>query len=80
MLDTLILAGLVITFTQIFKKAFGIATRYVPVVAIIVMFIIIASYSVIDGVAINWLMIQNSLVETFTAMGLYSSAKAIIGK
>lgn len=80
-MNTLILAGLVLSLVQIIKVTFKITSRYIPIVSLIVMVLIMAVAWVYSGYPkIPLDTILTNLVAVLTAMGLYSGAKATIGK
>ena len=78
-MDILVYVGVVITLTQVCKTAFGIATRWIPFVALLIgaVFFAIAYFSGV--VTINYQSIMDLVVGILSAMGLYSGTKAVLG-
>ena len=80
-MNTLILAGLVLSVVQVLKVTFGITKRYIPIVSILVMVVIIIASWIYSGYPkIPLDILTTDLVAVLTAMGLWSGTKAVIGK
>lgn len=80
-MNTLLLAGLVLSIVQILKTSFKISSRYIPLVSLILMaFIMLFAWIYTGYPKVSLDVIVTNLVAVLTAMGLYSGAKATIGK
>ena len=79
-MDIIVYLGVVLSVTQIFKKAFGITSKFVPLVALLVGSVFYA-IAVLTGVAtLDYQSIINAVAGILSAMGLYSSTKTITSK
>lgn len=80
-MNTLLLAGLILTIVQILKVTLRITARYIPIVSIGVMALLMLAGWVYTGypkIPIETLL--TNLVAVLTAMGIWSGTKATIGK
>lgn len=78
-MDILIYTGVVITTTQVLKTAFGIKSKYIPLVALAIGALFFGVAYLTGVTKIGYQEIMNAVVGIFSAMGLYSSAKAVSG-
>lgn len=78
-MDTAFLIGLVIAFTEVVKRAFGITKRFIPLVSIVVSAFIFMVYSKTTYTPFNWDMFTMILIVGFTAGGVYSGVKNTLG-
>jgi len=79
-MDIIIIGGIVVGLTQLFKQVFSIASRYVPLVSLILTFVLIGVYCITSDTAITWEAIQNGFIVALTSVGLYSSVKNTVNK
>lgn len=77
-MDILIYTGVVITLTQVLKTAFGIATKYIPLVALLIGALFFGLAYITGATQIDYQSIMNAIVGIFSAMGLYSGVKATL--
>ena len=75
-MDILVYTAVVLSCTQIIKTAFGIAKRFVPILALGIggIFFVVAYFT--GAVTFDFTSIMNAIVGVLTAMGLYSGVKA----
>lgn len=78
-MDIIVYVGVVISLTQVLKTAFGISTRYIPLVALLIGALFFGVAYLTGVTTINYQDIMNAIVGIFSAMGLYSSVKAVSG-
>ena len=78
-MDILVYTGVVIALTQVLKTAFGITSKYIPLVALAVGAFFFGIAYLTGETKIGYQEIMNAVVGIFSAMGLYSSAKAVSG-
>lgn len=77
----LLLAGLILTLTEIFKRTFGIKSRYIPMLSLIIMaLIMLGGWAYLGFPKIELDIILRNLSAVLTAMGIWSGVKATIGK
>ena len=77
-MDILIYTGVVLTLTQVLKSAFGITSKFIPLVALLIG-ALFYSVAVLTGVAVlDYTSIMNAIIGIFSAMGLYSGVKNTI--
>jgi len=74
-MDTIVLGMIVLGLTEAVKKAFGVSSRYIPLVAIALTFLMIVIYYFISHVPISWEDVQNGFIIALTSVGLYSTVK-----
>lgn len=79
-MDIVILGAIVLGLVQVVKSTFGITSRYIPVVTLVITALLFAVYMVIENVPVNWESIQNAIIVALSAMGLWSGTKAVAGK
>lgn len=79
-MELLTLSAFVVALVQVVKMATGLNTRYAPLVALMLSFILIYGFSVIENVPITWISVQNAIVAGLSAVGLYSGVSTSLRK
>lgn len=79
-MDLIIIGAIVVGLVQLFKETFGIVSRFIPIVTLIVTVVLFGIFLWVTGSPVDWEVIQNGLIVALTAMGLWSGTKAVAGK
>jgi uncharacterized membrane protein len=79
-MDLVILSGLVLGLIQVVKITTGLSSRYIPIATLLLTFGLISIFLLVNGSSLNWELIQNGLIVSLSAMGLWSGTKAVAGK
>lgn len=75
-MEFITLSAFVVGITQVLKMTFGITSRYIPIVSLVVSFLIICSFAYYSKVPLNWDMISNSIIAGLMAVGMWSGVKS----
>ena len=79
-MDFVIMGAIVLGLVQLFKVTSGISSRFIPISALVISIVILLIYSWIEKTNITWGLIENGLIVALSACGLWSGAKATVGK
>lgn len=74
-MEIAIFTAILIGLTELVKKTFGVTSRYVPLVALILSFVILGGYVLLSGDAITWQLVETCIITALTSVGLYSGVK-----
>jgi hypothetical protein len=72
------ITAIIMAITEVFKRAFSIKTKYIPLLAILCGCVVVGFYAYLEGQKISWTVVQNMLISVFTAMGIYSGTKSMV--
>ena len=79
-MEIITLSAFVVALVQVVKMATGLNTRYAPLVALLLSFILIYAFSITENVPLTWVGIQNGLIAGLSAVGLWSGVSTTFRK
>jgi hypothetical protein len=74
-MDTVIFMGIVLGLVEVIKRALGLNSRFVPIVALLMSFALLGIYSIGSGVPFDWGLIETGFIVGLGSVGLYSGVK-----
>lgn len=77
-MDILVYTGVVLTITQILKKALRIESKFVPLVALLIGGLFFLTAYILGAVTLDYTSIMNAFVGILSAMGIYSGYSATL--
>jgi uncharacterized BrkB/YihY/UPF0761 family membrane protein len=80
MFDIVVMSAIVLGLVQLFKITTNINARYIPISALIISLGVLSCYAWVENVPVTWNIIENGIIIALSACGLWSGAKATIGK
>jgi hypothetical protein len=79
-MDMILIGAVVLGLVEAIKIATNIASRYIPIVTLLVTGILVALFVLLTKSEISWEIVQNGLIIALSATGLWSGTKAVLGK
>lgn len=80
MFDIVVMSAIVLGLVQLFKITTNINARYIPISALIISLGVLVCYAWVENVPVTWSIIENGIIIALTSVGLWSGAKATVGK
>ena len=79
-MDFIIFSAILVGLIQVIKTTTGLNSKYIPVSALVISLAILALYCWLEKTPFTWQIIENGIITALSACGLWSGAKASIGK
>lgn len=74
------MSAIVVGFVQVIKTTLNLKSRYVPIISIVISLIVILAYTFFEHLPTTWKVVETGIIVGLTSCGLWSGAKATIGK
>lgn len=77
-METVIFSGILAGLLQVFKKAFDIKSKYIPLTNLIISLVIMSLSLLLSKTSLSWDAIVQAITVSLVASGLYSTTKSTI--
>lgn len=79
-METVLFSGMIAGLLQVFKKATGINSKFMPLVNLIISLVIAVLYTWLNHYIFTWELLVQAITVSLIASGLYNTTKTAIGK
>ena len=79
-MDYILFSAILVGLLQIIKVSTGLNAKYIPISALVLSLAILSLYCWLEKTPFTWQIIENGIIVALSACGLWSGAKATIGK